>query len=196
MGLRSIKDRMVNPNMTADDVLAFWLQAGPKKWFAKDETFDGSIRDGFETLHLQASRGELADWAETAPGALGLLLLLDQFPRNLYRGSAHAFATDPLALATAQGAMERGFDQEVAPALRPFFYLPYEHSERMADQDRSIALCEKHRDATGDADTLKWAHLHRDIIQRFGRFPHRNRCLGRVTTPEEQAFLDGGGFSG
>ncbi len=182
--------------MTAEDVLAFWLKAGPKKWFAKDDAFDQAIRDGFEILHMQASRGDLADWAETPEEALALLILLDQFPRNIYRGSAHAFATDPLALATARAAIERGFDAKLAPELRPFVYLPFEHSELMQDQDRSVALCEAHRDATGDKDTLRWAILHRDIIRRFGRFPHRNRALGRATTPEEQAFLDSGGFAG
>ena len=182
--------------MTAKDVLDFWTNAGPKKWFAKDDAFDQAIREGYEALHMQASRGELAAWAETPEGALALLVLLDQFPRNIYRGSAHAFATDPLALATAQAAIERGFDARLAPELRPFVYLPFEHSERIEEQNRSVALCEAHRDATGDKDTLRWAILHREIIQRFGRFPHRNRALGRTTTPEEQAFLDGGGFAG
>ncbi len=182
--------------MNSSEIIAFWVQAGPKKWFAKDDAFDQAIRDSFETLHMQASRGELASWDETAEGALALLILVDQFPRNLYRGSAHAFATDPLALATARQAVERGFDQQVAPELRPFFYLPFEHSERIEVQDRSIELCEAHMRTTGDEFTLKWAHIHRDIIARFGRFPHRNRPLGRDTTPEEQAFLDGGGFAG
>jgi uncharacterized protein (DUF924 family) len=182
--------------MTANDVVAFWLQAGPKKWFAKDDAFDQAIRDRFEAVHIQSSRGEVLDWAETPEGALALLILLDQFPRNLYRGSAHAFATDPLAYATARQAIERGLDQQVAPELRPFFYLPFEHSEQIDVQDRSIELCEAHKAASGDADTLRWAIMHRDIIRRFGRFPHRNLCLGRATTPEEQAFLDGGGFAG
>jgi uncharacterized protein (DUF924 family) len=182
--------------MSSSDIIDFWREAGPNTWFAKDDAFDQSIRDHFESLHMQASHGGLSGWAETAEGALALLILLDQFPRNLYRGSAHAFATDPLAHATALQALERGFHLKVAGELRPFFFLPFEHSERLEDQDRAIALCEAHRDATGDADTLRWAHVHRDIIARFGRFPHRNRCLGRVTTPEEQAYLDGGGFSG
>ena len=182
--------------MHSSDVVAFWVEAGPKRWFAKDDAFDRAIRDRFEALHVQASRGELASWGETAEGALALLILVDQFPRNLYRGSAHAFATDPLAHATAERAIERGFHLQSAPELRPFFFLPFEHSERITDQDRSIGLCEAHHDATGDADTLKWAHVHRDIIVRFGRFPHRNKCLGRITTPEEQAFLDKGGFAG
>lgn len=182
--------------MTASDVVAFWTEAGPKKWFAKDDAFDAAIRERFETLHMQASRGDLAGWSGTPEGALALLILLDQFPRNLYRGSAHAFATDPLAYGVARRAVDQDLHLHVAAELRPFFLLPFEHSERIEDQDRSIALCEAHRDATGDADTLKWAHLHRDIIVRFGRFPHRNRCLGRITTPQEQAFLDGGGFAG
>ncbi len=182
--------------MDSSDVVAFWVEAGPKKWFAKDDAFDQAIRNRFEALHMQASRGDLAGWSETAEGALALLILFDQFPRNLYRGSAHAFATDPLAFATAERAIERSFHLEVAPELRPFFYLPFEHSERIEVQDRSIELCEAHKAATGDADTLRWAKVHRDIIVRFGRFPHRNRCLGRVTTSEEQAFLDDGGFAG
>ncbi len=185
-----------DPRMTAADVIAFWTEAGPRRWFAKDEAFDQSIRDRFERLHMRASIGELSEWRGTAEGELALLILLDQFPRNLFRGSAHAFATDPLAYAIADGAVEQRFHVQVASELRPFFFLPFEHAERIEDQDRAVALCEAHRDATGDADTLKWAHLHRDIIVRFGRFPHRNRCLGRITTPEEQAFLDGGGFAG
>jgi len=182
--------------MTASDVVGFWTEAGPRKWFAKDDAFDKAIRDRFEPLHLEASTGALGGWAASPEGALALLILLDQFPRNLYRGSAHAFATDPLARAIALEAVERGDHLRVDPPLRPFFFLPFEHSERIEDQDRSVRLCEAHRETTGDGDTLKWAHVHRDIIARFGRFPHRNRCLGRITTPEEQAFLDGGGFAG
>ena len=178
------------------DVIAFWREAGPRKWFAKDDAFDGSIRERFEALHMRASRGELADWAETAEGALALLILLDQFPRNLYRGSAHAFATDPLAYSVARRAIERGFDRESPAEFRPFFYLPFEHSERLEDQDRSIELCAALRDEAGDKSTYDWAVIHRDIIRRFGRFPHRNKCLGRITTADEQAFLDEGGFAG
>ena len=117
-------------------------------------------------------------------------------PRNLFRGSAHAFATDPLARAVAAQAVEAGFHQDVDPQLRPFFHLPFTHSETLEDQALSVALGETHKTTNGDADTLKWAIQHRDIIVRFGRFPHRNAALGRTTTPEEQAFLDDGGFSG
>lgn len=181
---------------SAQDVLSFWLGAGPAKWFAKDAAFDEAIRLRFEPVHHAAARGEYDDWARTPEGALALLILLDQFPRNLYRSSGHAFATDPKARAIARAAVDAGFDKAVEPPLRPFFYLPFEHSEDPADQDLSCRLCEAHRDETGDAETLKWAILHREIIDRFGRFPHRNPCLGRTTTPEEQAFLDAGGFAG
>ena len=180
----------------SEDVLGFWIGAGPKKWFAHDAAFDAAIRARFEALHLSASRGEHIDWAQTARGALALLVLLDQFPRNIWRGSAHAFATDPLARSVAEAALACGFDAQVEPALRPFFYLPFEHSERLQDQDRSLALCQALRDDAGDENTLRYAVLHRDIIIRFGRFPHRNRVLGRQTTAQEQAFLDGGGFAG
>ena len=181
---------------SSQDILAFWRAAGWKKWFGKDPAFDAEIRSRFEQAHFAASRGELAGWADTAEGTLALLILIDQFPRNMYRGSAHAFATDPMARAVASEAVDRGVDLELEPAMRPFVYLPFEHSERIEDQDRSIALCQRLKTDAGDADTLKWAQLHRDIIVRFGRFPHRNACLGRVTRPEEQAFLDEGGFAG
>jgi uncharacterized protein (DUF924 family) len=177
---------------TPHDILTFWRHAGPKKWFAHDARFDDAIRLKFEPVHHAAARGEYDGWAETADGALALLILLDQFPRNLYRDSGHAFATDPKARAIARAAVERGFIDEVERELRQFFILPFEHAEDIADQDRGVALSE----ALGDPDTLKWARLHRDIIVRFGRFPHRNHALGRTTTAEEQAFLDDGGFSG
>ncbi len=178
------------------DIIGFWQAAGPTKWFSKDSRFDDAIRLKFEPVHHRAARGEYDAWLATAEGCLALLILLDQFPRNLFRGSPHAFATDALARRIARRAVQADFDQEVDPALRPFFYLPFEHSEDPADQDLSVTLTQAHRDATGDEETLKWAIVHRDIIARFGRFPHRNRALGRETTPEEQAFLDDGGFAG
>ena len=177
---------------TADAVLAFWRGAGPDKWFKKNTEFDDEIRTRFLATYEAAARGELAAWEETREGGLALLIVLDQFPRNMFRGSARAFAADPLALAVAGRAIERGFDLQLPVQERAFFYLPFEHSESMADQER---CCELFR-STGDADLLKWAELHTDIIRRFGRFPHRNAVLGRETTPEEQAFLDGGGFKG
>lgn len=175
-----------------NDVLDFWREAGPRAWFAKKDAFDDAIRSRFEPLHHAAARGELNAWEETAEGALALLLLLDQFPRNLYRGSAHQFATDPLARSIAARAIARGFDRVFDKDLRAFFYLPFEHSEDPADQARSIALYE----AMGDPDLTKWAKLHADIIANFRRFPHRNPCLGRETTDAEKDFLAKGGFAG
>lgn len=178
------------------DVVGFWTSAGPTRWFGKSSAFDDAIRLKFEPVHHRAARGEYAGWAAEPTGALALLILLDQFPRNLYRGSAHAFATDPLARAIADRAIAAGHDQAVEAALRPFMYLPFEHSEALADQQRAVALFEAHDAATGDVESLKWAVTHHDIIKRFGRFPHRNGCLGRETTPEEAAFLEDGGFAG
>ncbi len=174
------------------DVLAFWREAGPDKWFKKDDAFDAEIRKRFLATYEAAAAGRLNDWTATADRTLALLLVLDQFPRNMFRGSARMFAADPLALAVARDALARGFDRQNPLPERNFFYLPFEHSEDLADQERCVALCRDH----GDAEALKWAELHADIIRRFGRFPHRNAALGRTTTPEEQAFLDDGGFAG
>jgi uncharacterized protein (DUF924 family) len=177
---------------TPGEVVAFWCAAGPKRWFEKDAAFDDEIRDRFLKLYEAAAAGKLSGWEQYAEGALALLILLDQFPRNMFRGSARAFACDALVRAITANAILRGFDSQVEPAMRAFFYVPFEHSENLADQERGIALYK----AAGDADGLKWAELHADIIRRFGRFPHRNSALGRVTTPEEQKFLDDGGFAG
>jgi uncharacterized protein (DUF924 family) len=177
---------------TAADVVAFWQSAGPDRWFKKDAAFDDEIRRRFLPTHEAAASGKLAAWEQNAEGALALLILLDQFPRNMFRAQARAFATDAMALAITAHAIVRGFDSQVPVELRAFFYVVFEHSENFADQQHGIALYR----AAADADGLKWAELHADIIRRFGRFPHRNAALGRVTTPEEQAFLDGGGFAG
>jgi uncharacterized protein (DUF924 family) len=176
----------------AEAALAFWFAPEhAAHWFAADAAFDEAIRTGFAADAEAAAAGRLRDWAATPPGWLALLILLDQFPRNMFRDSARAFATDPLARAIAAGALVKGFDSAF-PELRSFFYLPFEHSEDLADQERALALYK----AAGDADNLKWAEIHADIIRRFGRFPHRNAVLGRATTPDEQAFLDAGGFAG
>lgn len=177
---------------SSDSVLEFWRQAGPRKWFKKDAAFDAEIAARFLSTYEAAAAGKLSAWEASAEGALALLIVLDQFPRNMFRASARAFAADALARSVAERAIARGFDQDTKPAERNFFYLPFEHSENLADQERCVALAR----ATGDADTLKWAELHADIIRRFGRFPHRNALLGRATTAAEQEFLDGGGFSG
>lgn len=178
------------------DVIGFWKAAGEEKWFARSDAFDQALRLRFEATHHAAARGEYAAWRGDAQGALALLLLLDQFPRNLYRGSAHAFATDALARAVAEGAIADGFDQTAEASLRQFFYLPFVHSEDPADQDQGVALYEALAAQTGDADGLKWARIHRDVILRFGRFPHRNTAFGRESTGEELAFLADGGFAG
>ena len=178
------------------DVLAFWTAAGPAKWFSRVEAFDAAIRLKFEPVHLAASRGKYDAWADEPDGALALIVLLDQFPRNLYRDSGHAFATDGKARAIAKAAIAAGFDRQVDPALRSFFYMPLEHSESLTDQEACIGLFEALQVETGDTEGLKWALLHRDIIARFGRFPHRNAALGRTTSAAEQAFLDEGGFAG
>ena len=178
------------------DITEFWRGAGPKRWFAKDDTFDAAIRLKFEAVHHAAARGDYDGWAESADGALALVILLDQFPRNLWRGSSHAFATDPLARKVARAAVAREHDQRIDTDLRTFFYLPFMHSEALADQQQGLLLYEALARETGDPDANKWSRDHHAIIARFGRFPHRNRALGRETTPEEQAFLDEGGFAG
>jgi uncharacterized protein (DUF924 family) len=173
-------------------IVSFWRDAGSEKWFEKDEIFDRDIASRFLATHEAAACGELAAWEDTAEGALALVILFDQFPRNMFRGSVRAFATDPLARAAADRALARGFDKATERALRPFFYLPFMHSESLADQNRCLRLYE----TLGDAELLRFAILHRDIIVKFGRFPHRNQVMNRVTTPAEQEFLDSGGFAG
>lgn len=177
---------------TSADVLRFWREAGPDKWFKKDAAFDSEITKRFLPLWEMGAAGKLSAWEADAESALALVIVLDQFPRNMFRGDARAFATDSIARDVTRRAIARGFDQAVPADQRSFFYLPFEHSEEIADQERCMALTT----ATGDADLVKWARIHADIIRRFGRFPHRNAALGRMTTPEEQAFLDTGGFSG
>lgn len=173
------------------DVLDFWRKAGYEQWFGGGADFDRACEARFLATHFQAARRELEHWMDTADGALALLILLDQIPRNVFRGSAHSYATDPLARHYAARAIDAGFDQQVDPAMRLFFYMPFEHSEDIADQERSVAL---HRTLPGEGAD-QWALKHFNVIQRFGRFPHRNAALGRANTPEEQAYLDaGGGF--
>lgn len=176
------------------DVVAFWSEAGPAKWYVRDEAFDAAIRERFLAAHEAAARGELWGWEDTPEGALALLLLLDQFPRNLFRGSAHAFATDAAALGVADRAIARGFDASVEGPLRQFFYLPLMHAEDLDAQRRCVEAFEKL--GAGFENNLKFAIAHLEIIERFGRFPHRNPVLGRITSAQEQAFLDSGGFAG
>lgn len=176
---------------SASEVLAFWNQAGPDKWYVKDADFDRAIRDNFLATYEAAALGALNDWELTPDGALALVIVLDQFPRNLFRGSARAFATDPLARDVTNRALDKGFDGKVDAALRAFFYLPLMHSEELKDQERCVDLCRAFSE-----HNLKYAEEHAEIIRRFGRFPHRNPVLRRDTTAEEKAFLEGGGFAG
>ena len=175
-----------------DEVISFWREAGPEKWFSKDDAFDQACRDRFLSTYEAAARGDLNEWELTPEGALAVILLLDQFPRNMFRGKRETYKTDPVALEAADRAIERGFDHKVEPQFRRFFYLPFMHSETLGHQERSVALNE----ALGDEDSIKYAHHHRDIVARFGRFPHRNAILGRETTPEEEAFLKESDFRG
>lgn len=174
------------------DVLVFWRDAGRERWFEKDDAFDRAIAGRFNVTWVAASAGELASWEASDDGALALTIVLDQFPRNLFRNDPRAFASDGLARDVAKRAIARGADQRIERALRPFLYMPLMHSETLADQELCVALFAAH----GDPDNLSYAKDHADIIRRFGRFPHRNRVLGRTTTADEQGFLDGGGFSG
>ena len=183
---------MTKPSPTPADILAFWRAAGPDKWFEKNDAFDDEIRARFLDTYAAAAAGRLAAWEEDPESALALVIVLDQFPRNMFRGDARTYAADPLARAITERAIARRLDQRFPPAERRFFYLPFEHSENLADQERNLALCR----AAGDEEGIKYAEIHADIIRRFGRFPHRNPVLGRPMTPEEQAFLDAGGFAG
>lgn len=175
---------------TPDAVLAFWRASEPD-WFSHRRSFDRSFHDRFLDLHMAVAARRRDDWAATPEGALALVLLTDQFPRNAFRGTGHMYATDPLARGFAGAALDAGAFERVEPGLRLFLCLPFAHSEDLADQDRSVAL-----NARLGPTWLAHAEGHRDIVRRFGRFPHRNPLLGRETTPEEARFLAAGGFAG
>ena len=181
----------MQPPFDSNEVVKFWMDAGSGSWFRKDAAFDDRFREKFAAAHEAAARGELDDWLSSGEGALALLILLDQYPRNSFRGTARMFATDDKALAVAKQAIADGFDLTSVPSLRLFFYTPFIHSERIENQDLALELY-----APLGPDTARHAHTHRDIIARFGRFPHRNRLLGRETTAMEQKLLDEGGFAG
>jgi uncharacterized protein (DUF924 family) len=174
------------------DVLDFWMAAGEDKWFEKSDDFDDEIRARFGD-HLEAAKqGAYDAWAETTQGKLALIIMLDQFSRNLHRGSAKAFEADAKALALAKGMIADKADMELPEDLRRWVYLPYEHSEDLGDQETCVKLMER----TGSEESVKYAVIHLDIIKEFGRFPHRNPALGRTSTPEELKFLEDGGFAG
>ncbi len=185
------------------EVLAFWFgregEGGygefREVWFAKDPDFDREIRDRFESVYEEAVAGGLEDWKEEARSCLALIVVLDQFPRNMFRGDARMYAADELALAAARHALERAYDRELARFQRVFMYLPFEHSEDLEDQRRAVELFHRLAEETGQEDLLVYAVRHLKIIERFGRFPHRNEILGRRTTPEEAEFLKEPGSS-
>jgi uncharacterized protein (DUF924 family) len=177
--------------VTPADVVSFWQEAGRPMWFAKDANFDRGFRERFLSAHEAAARGELNDWAATPNGALALLILLDQFPRNAFRGTPRVYASDAQAYEIANRAVAAGYDQQICRQLRAFFYLPFCHCEELADQERAVVLMRE----LGE-EPARAAERHCDIIRRFGRFPHRNPILGRTMTAEEQAYLDQGGFAG
>ena len=180
----------------AEELLAFWFAPRAQKlWFERNDAFDEEIRSRFAGLVAEGAGGALAGWEEAPNSALALVILLDQFPRNMHRGRAEAFACDPLARGVAGRAIDRGFDLRLPRDRRFFFYLPFEHSENQAEQDRSVALFHAWVEAApetekpGALEHFDYIVRHQEIIRRFGRFPHRNAALGRETTPEEAAFL-------
>jgi uncharacterized protein (DUF924 family) len=172
-------------------IVAFWRDSGPDKWFVKNEAFDREITERFGALHAEASAGKLDAWARTPEGTLALLILLDQFSRNMFRGTPSAFASDAKALDIAETAIAKGFAEALKSEERLFLYLPFEHQENAHAQARSLELIS----ALGDPELTKYALAHKDIIDRFGRFPHRNAILGRRSTVEEKEFLEGPGSS-
>ena len=178
--------------VTPADILAFWRKAGSDRWYNRDGAFDDEVRRLFLSLWEEAATGNLSSWEASDDGELALVILLDQFPRNMFRGDVRTYATDALAREVAARAIARGADARIDPLLLEFLYMPFMHSELLADQLRCIELFSK----TSNTEQQKYAEHHADIVRRFGRFPHRNQILGRMTTTEEQAFLDGGGFSG
>jgi len=179
-------------DIAPSDVLAFWRTAGPDRWYARDEAFDAEVRRRYLKLWRSAAAGELTAWEQSDDGALALVIVLDQFPRNIFRGDVRAYSSDATAREVASRAIDRGAYARIAEDLREFLYMPLMHSEQLSDQLRCVELFR----AAGNTDNLKYAEDHAAIIRRFGRFPHRNRVLGRPMTTDEQAFLDEGGFSG
>ena len=170
---------------SAEEVIAFWRDAGQDRWFKPDAGFDAQIRERFLGTHEAAAAGRLDERQQTADGTLALLILLDQFPRNMFRGDARSFATDARALALAKRAIDKGMDAKLPPQQRAFIYLPFQHSEDAADQARSVALFT----ALGNPLNLDFALRHQTVVDRFGRFPHRNGTLGRDSTDDERAYL-------
>lgn len=177
---------------TPRDIVAFWIAAGPARWFTRDAAFDGELSVRFKDLVAEGRAGHLDHWAETAEGALGLVILLDQFSRNIHRGSPLMFAADARALALAKHSISRGDHYAFSAPVAKWLYMPFEHAEDIDAQERCVGLFA----SRGPVENLPYAIEHRDIIARFGRFPHRNAVLGRTSRPEELGFLADGGFAG
>lgn len=186
-----------------EQILTFWFgkQEHPeygkprKVWFQKNSAFDQEIRTHFLTDYQLAAQDKLDDWQKYPYSCLALILLLDQFPRNLFRGQPQAFKTDPKALSVAKYAIKQKYDQQMIPVERWFIYLPFEHSENLADQSKAVELMNQLKDDPGSASTIDYATRHFEVIKRFGRFPHRNLILARESTPEEMEFLKQPGSS-
>jgi len=186
-------------NHRAEDVLAFWFGSGAdygkrhKRWFEKDAAFDTEVARRYRGLYDELALN--LTWLDSARECLARIVVLDQVPRQMFRGTARAFAADPLALQAAQLAVERGYDRALLPVERLFLYLPFEHSESLADQVRACELCAPLAGFAETDDVYRYALAHRSIIERFGRFPHRNSILGRESTPQEIEFLKQPGSS-
>lgn len=179
---------------TPEEILAFWLdECSPADWYRSDPDFDAQIRDRFLATYREATNGALGLWLTYPSGALAYIILTDQFPRNMFRDSSEAFATDHLARAAAKMAIDRNWDLKIDEPARQFFYLPLMHAENLCDQDRAVRLIHTRMPETG-ASNQDHACAHRAVIRDFGRFPYRNAALGRKTTRTEQAFLDAGGY--
>ncbi|WP_417720046.1 DUF924 family protein [Salipiger sp.] len=177
-----------------EDILTFWLdECGPDKWYLADDSLDAEIRARFEETWQAAMEGRFGLWLTYPSGALAYIVLMDQFPRNMFRGSGKAFASDEIALAAAKQAIWRGWDQKIDEPARQFFYLPLMHSENLTDQDRCIRLMKERLSRSG-ASNLLHARAHREVIRDFGRFPTRNAALDRATTSAERAFVEAGGY--
>jgi uncharacterized protein (DUF924 family) len=192
----------MHADFQAQAVLGFWFGEGAeygkrhRRWFEKNATFDAEVRARFLALYEELERGGRRSWLSDAKSCLARIVVLDQFPRNMFRGTARAFATDSLALETARHAVARRYDRDLLPVERMFIYLPFQHSESLADQERACELGAPLAAFAETEDVPRFAARHREIIQRFGRFPHRNAILGRASTPEEIEFLrePGSGF--
>ena len=178
---------------SAEAITRFWEEIGPEKWYAVEPELDAEITRRFAALWEQAAAGAFRDWLVSPRGALAYLILTDQFPRNMFRNDPRAFATDALARDAAIAALHRGHDLQLPEPIRQFFYLPFMHAESTFDQDRCVCLMLTRMPETG-ASNLHHARAHRLVIRRFGRFPYRNAALGRQSTPQEQAFLEAGGY--